>query len=403
VIENNPDNRIYQLQKEQADRDKKVANSYLYPKINGGLSGQYNMSIAETPIPGEIFGRPGEVEYVKFGLPYTYTGGITISKTVFDWQSRFQSKIAETNSDLVNAEKSLFEQSLKEQSAQLYYAILLAYEAIEIAEKDLILADSILSIATERFEQGLIDKLTFNQAKLSKNNAIDKLEQNKQYCYENVINLKVLLGLTPSDELILGEQLALERTIQPMVQVIPNESNLDLYKLQSEIASYDKKMALSQFSPKVDLVYYWGGIQYQEDLSFSLNSKGWQPNSYLGITVSLPLFTGFANKNQYKSASIAHRIAELNYMEEIRKSSMNDSIMANNLLSSRNMAIIANDNLKISDENVRMAYKRYSEGLISLDMYLGVYDDYLDVENLYFSRASDYMINKARIDSRNKY
>jgi hypothetical protein len=89
-------------------------------------------------------------------------------------------------------------------------------------------------------------------------------------------------------------------------------------------------------------------------------------------------------------------------MEEIRKSSMNDSIMANNLVSSRNMAIIANDNLKISDENVRMAYKRYSEGLISLDMYLGVYDDYLDVENLYFSRASDYMINKARIDSRNK-
>ena len=53
--ENNPDNSIYQLQVDKATKDQKIANSSLYPKVNAGFSGQYNIDIAETPLPGEIF------------------------------------------------------------------------------------------------------------------------------------------------------------------------------------------------------------------------------------------------------------------------------------------------------------------------------------------------------------
>jgi hypothetical protein len=93
-----------------------------------------------------------------------------------------------------------------------------------------------------------------------------------------------------------------------------------------------------------------------------------------------------------------HKISlRLNYEEEIRKSSITDSILLNNYLSSKKLAETANENLKLSGENVQLAYSRYSEGLISLENYLSVYDDYLAVESQYFTRLSDYMINKATI------
>jgi outer membrane protein len=76
--ENNPDNSVYQLQVEKAVKDQKTANSSLYPTVSAGFSGQHNINIAETPIPGEAVGRPGETEYIKFGLPYVYNGGITV-------------------------------------------------------------------------------------------------------------------------------------------------------------------------------------------------------------------------------------------------------------------------------------------------------------------------------------
>jgi outer membrane protein len=73
--ENNPDNLIYQLQVDKATKDQKTANSALYPTVSAGFSGQHNIYIAETPIPGEAVGQPGETEYIKFGLPYAYNGG----------------------------------------------------------------------------------------------------------------------------------------------------------------------------------------------------------------------------------------------------------------------------------------------------------------------------------------
>lgn len=401
ALENNPDNSIYQLQVDKANKDQKTAYSSLYPTINVGFSGQHNIYIAETPIPGEAVGQPGETEYIKFGLPYAYNGGITVNKTLFDWQSIFQSKIAKSNTQLKQAEKSLFEQNLKEQVAQIYYASLTGQAAVNTAIEDLSLADTILQITSDRFREGLIDGLSLNQAKINRNNALDRLEQNKQYLYESIFNLKILLGLSASDTLVLNEQIDLN-THHYIEVVAQNDLSINLYEIQLEISDFERKQALTRFTPKFDLIYYWGGTQYQQDLNLSFNASDWQRNSYLGINLSIPLFSGFGNKNRYRSAIISQNIAHASYEEEIRKSSLSDSILFNNYLSSQKLAKTASENLNISGKNVHLAYSKYSEGLISLDNYLAVYDDYLAVESQYFSRLSDYMINKAIILSRNK-
>jgi len=401
ALENNPDNTVYQMQVEKAFSDQKTASSALYPKIIGGISGQHNMNIAATPIPGEILGRPGEIEYVQFGLPYVYNAGITVSKTLIDWQNIYQSKIAKTNTRLKEAEKSFYEQYLKEQVAQVYYATLTARAGVQNAEEDLLLADSIFQITSDRFREGLIDVLTLNQAKINRNNAFDKLEQNKSFLYGNESNLRILLGLSNSDTLILEEQIKISEPVS--IDSIPqNDLSLNRYKIQLAMTDLERKKALSNFSPKLDFISSWGRIQYQEDFTFSLNSSDWQLNSYLGLNLSIPIFSGFGKKNQLSSAKISQNIARHSYEEEIRKSSLNDNILFNNYLTSKLSVQTAAQNLTLADENVQLAYSKYSEGLISLDNYLSVHDDYLAVENQYFSRLSDYLINKAIIQSRNK-
>ncbi|MBN2821054.1 MAG: TolC family protein [Bacteroidales bacterium] len=401
ALENNSDNTVYQLQVEKAIKDYKTVNSFLYPKISVGMSGQYNKEIPETPVPGEIFGRPGETIYAQFGQTYNYTRGLSASKTLLDWQSMFQAKIAKSNTNLVKAEKALFEQNLKQQLAQVYNAALTAQAAVELSQKDLALADSTLLLTTNRFQQGIIDNLSLNQAKINKNNALDRLEQNKQYLFENETNLKMLLGLTPSDTLFLSEKIQFNENIS-IETIIPDELNLNLYKIQTENAGFVTKQAIARFSPKLDIVTYWGGVQYHDDFKFSMKSSDWQPNRYIGLNLSIPLFSGFANKNQYQSAKISQNIAQLKYDEAIRKSSLNDSILFNNYVSAKHSVQMVQQNLELANENVQLAYSKYSEGLISLDNYLSVYDDYLAVENQYFSRLADYLINKAIIQSRNK-
>jgi outer membrane protein TolC len=399
AIENNPDNSVYLLRIAKAEKDRKVAASYRYPKVSVGMSGQYNNAIPETPIPGETFGRPGETIYATLGLPYNYSRGFNANWSLLDWQSKYQVKIAQSNIELVKAEKALFEQNLKQQIAQVYFAALTARAAVDLTQKDLALADSILLLSTNRFQQGLTDNLTLNQAKISKNNSLDRLEHNKQYQYQHDTNLKILLGLSPTDSLYLTERIQLNTKFS-IESLSTDELSLDLYKLESENSSLARKQARSRSLPKIEVVSFWGSIQYQQN--FKLSSSDWQPSQYVRLNFSVPLFTGFSNKNQYQSAKITQNIARINYEEAKRKSSLNDSILLNTAATTEAAVQIAEQNLKLANENVQLAYSKYAEGLINLDSYLSVHKDYLEVENLYFSRLSDYFINKAIIQSRSK-
>jgi outer membrane protein TolC len=400
ALKNNPDNEVYVLRIEKAMKDHKTANSYLYPKVYLGLSGQYNNEIPATPVPGEIFGMPGETVFAEFGQTYNYSRGLNISKPLFDWQSVFQAKIAKSNITLVKAEKALFHQNLRQQVAQVYYAALTALAAVELAQKDLILADSTLLLTTDKYKQGLIDSRVLNQVKINKNNAKDRLDKNKLYYLENEIALKILLGLTTNDTIILNEKIKLNE-LNVLDSVSPDVLSLDLYRIQLENSNFAAKQAKARFMPKLDIVSFWGSIQFQEDFKYSLNSSDWLLSRYIGLNLSVPLFTGFANKNQYRSAKISRDIAQLNYEEAKRKSSLNDNILYNNYLTSKQSVRTAEENLQLAGENVQLAYSNFSEGLISLDSYLSVYDDYLTVENQFLSSLSDYLINNATIQSRN--
>jgi outer membrane protein TolC len=398
---NNPENTIYRLKVEKANKDKITANSFLYPKVGAGFSGQKSIDIPETPVPGELVGMPGETVYMKFGQNYSYSSGISISKTILDWQSMAQAKIAKLNVSLNQAQKDYFEQTLKEQLAQVYYAAITANKAVEISNKDFEIADSLFLIAQDRFEQGLIDGLVLNQAKINKNNVIGNLEQNKFYQSQWMYNLKLLLGFEATDSLILTEDIVIDRNNDQFdYGQISNEKYTRIYNLQSDISGIETKRALSRFAPKIDIVRYYGVQQYQDDFNFSFNSSDWKQNSYLGLSLSVPIFTGFANKSQYSSAKISRTITQTKYQDEVRKSAINDSILLANYFSSIKLIEIASETYKVSGNNVELASQKYTQGLISLDEYLKVFDDYLAVENQYFNSLSTYLINKATIEAR---
>jgi len=404
-LSNNPENTIYQLKVEKANKDKITANSFLYPKVGAGFSGQKSIDIPETPVPGELVGMPGQTVYMKFGQNYSYSGGLSISKTILDWQSMVQAKIAKLNVSLNQAQKDYFEQTLKEQVAQVYYAAITANKSVEISNKDFEIADSLFLIAQDRFEQGLIDGLVFNQAIINKNNVIRNLEQTKFYQSQWLYNLKLLLGLNSDDSIILTEEILISNKtglfdyshIQPS-----NENYIKVYKLQTEIANIETKKALARFAPKIDAVYYLGTYQYRNDFTISLESSDRKPNSYLGLSISIPVFTGFANKSQYSSAKINHSMAQQKLQLETTKAAINDSILLSNYYSSEKIMEVTSETYLVFGNSVELASQKYTQGLISLDEYLKVFDDYLNAENQYFNSLSTYLINKATIEARKK-
>ncbi|MEM6525850.1 MAG: hypothetical protein AAF693_18770, partial [Bacteroidota bacterium] len=51
-------------------------------------------------------------------------------------------------------------------------------------------------------------------------------------------------------------------------------------------------------------------------------------------------------------------------------------------------ASLAKDNFQLYEENQRLTYKKYEEGLVSLDAYLRVFEDYVKAENTFLNNLS---------------
>ena len=120
AIENNSSQKIYQLKNQQAKVDYNTSRAYLLPQVNGSFSGQNNTELATTPVPGELLGQPNTTQYLQFGNQYVYNTGVTISKSLFDWQAKAQSNIAKENIALNTAQQLANEQNLKQYFLSLY-------------------------------------------------------------------------------------------------------------------------------------------------------------------------------------------------------------------------------------------------------------------------------------------
>lgn len=389
------DCNIYRQKMVQAQQEVLQSKSSLYPNIGFRLNGQVNFDLPETPVPGELFGKPNETIPLAFGKKFQYSGGFTVSKKLVDWQTHFQIKIAALNKELLLAEQTFFIQTLKEELAVVYYLALTSKLCAKSLQTDAMLSDTILQITNDRYKQGLVDESILNQAIIKRNQVLQQQQRMNQQLYQTIQQLKELIGLGKPDSIDLIENLEREEPGDAMC-LKPNHSFIKLYEIQHKLTSLELKRSFGNYLPKLELYSFWGYRQYQDKLSFSVNSNQMQPENYLGISLSVPLFTGFSTSARYNSAIIGHTISKLYLDDAERKASLQDESFAYDLILTNQMLVTVKQSFALSLKNLQLAKEKYNIGLIDLEAYIKVFDLHLEIENQYFEALSNHLILKAK-------
>jgi len=152
--------------------------------------------------------------------------------------------------------------------------------------------------------------------------------------------------------------------------------------------------------PKLSATGYFGGQQYRNDFGLSFTNDAWSGYRYVGINLSIPIFTGFSNSNKYKSAVAAHEIARQQYDNAKQQSAINDRLLLKNHDDYLNMVRAAESNFKLYYQNLLLTKQKFTEGIISVDVYFKAFQDYLTAENTYLNDLSQLLSVKATIISR---
>lgn len=400
-LKNNSNLKVFKLKIAQATSDYKASNFFKTPQISGTFNTQDNLKLTTTSIPGALFGQPGKNLNVSFGKQYTNSMGISAVQSVMDWQHLFQSKIAFQNTQLLKAQEDQTIQNLKIQILQTYYSIITSLAAIKISEKDLQLSDSIVHIIGYKFDNGIIDESSFNQAKVNSNNIKQNIIQTKTLVRQSVAYLKNLVGLPPSTDLdfklpeLLGFtnpkpllEIGADKSLQPMQQLV-------------KIDSLQIKEAKSKYFPKVNLVGYRGYDQFRDELGIDFNKGTWNDYSYLSLMVSLPIYSGFLNRNKVRSTIYKKEISQEQLKAATEQSVINDQNLIENYRSTLELIEITKNNFELLNKISNANFEKYVTGIISLDIYLKSFEDYLKSENIYLNMVSNLQILQSNFEGRN--
>jgi outer membrane protein len=400
AIENNSSQKVYQLKIQQTQVDYNASRAYLLPQISASFSGQDNTKLATTPVPGELLGQPNTTQYLQFGKQFVYNTGVSISKSLFDWQAKAQSNIAKENIALNTAQKLANEQNLKTHIAQSYFTLLITKKAIEISESDFKIADNILLITMQKFQQGLTDAIAVNQAKMNNNNILISISQSKELYKNALASIKILSGMSEHTYVDLKPIDKIESLYKAYVTTVNQDKNVLVYSHNVEIQKWQHKFSKAAILPKFSINSYYGYQQFRDNFRLDFKSNSWKDYRYVSINMSVPIFTGFSNRNKLKSNNIQTEIVKLQNNAAIEQSNINNKSLQETIDNYLSITNISKNNFELYGKNLELNLQKFKEGIISLDIYLKAFEDYIRSENTYLNNLSTLLYNQAIVISR---
>lgn len=387
ALSQNPDLAIYKLNQQKAIQELSNQKLSHIPTSSLGLGMQYNIDRATSVLPGEIFGKPGQTVNVQMGTNYAYNPGISLNWDVFNYQLPLKTKLSKIELELQNAQNEAFTQKIREQTAMYYYVALLIQQAIVINKEDLLALDSMQTLTQQKFQQGLVDLSAVNQSKIAVNNAKQSLTGNEKSLASYLNLLKNILGLGVEKTILFTEKRELNRNFNPNV-VLNDDKNLNIYVIRKRLSLADIQFKKVAFYPKLSINSYLGFQQFTNDFEMNFTNDSWNKYNYVGFMLSVPITANFKNRGGLKIAEITDKINAQALQNEQVKAQNNDALLLKDYSNLLQQLEISANNYQLFKENLNLAFQKYSNGIISLDAYLKVNDDYLKAENLYLNTLS---------------
>jgi outer membrane protein TolC len=402
ALKNNPSQKVYRLKSQQTVDQYRDAKSFLYPSVSGSFNGLDNIQLPATPVPGELVGRPGKTENLRFGTPYAYNMGITASASLLDIPSLLGAQAARQNILLIDLQQAAYEQFLRESTAANFFSALISRSYVEVARNNLQLADSLVLLARDRLDKGLGDSASLNIAIINFNTVVQNISFYQQTYNQSTDNLRQLTGMKPRSFILLDTSLSQELTNQKIYEKIGPDRNLDVYAQNYEVAGILKQQQKATFYPKLTMTAYLGKQQFRQDLSFSFNSGSWTTSKYIGLGLQVPLFNGFSRYSKYRAAKLQQDINRTQWEDAVDQSRINDQQLLSSWRNYFEAAKASEENFHLYDSNLALSKQKFEAGLTDISTYIKAFEDYLEAETTHVTNLSRLFSVQASIISRNQ-
>jgi len=273
------------------------------PQVNATGDLTHYFQLPTTFIPNTITpGGPPTI--VKSGVVNSFYPVLNASQAIFSPQLLYAAHTTNLYTKQAQQITDSTKIDLVVSVSKSFYNLLLTLEQIDILKEDTARLDKNLSDTYHQYIGGLVDETDYDEAAITLNNSKAQLKQATENIVPLYATLKQAMGYPPANQFNVSfdtsqmkNDIAFDTTQQLQFEKRIEYQQLQTVKgLQHQLTAYYQ----SAFLPSLSGVFYYN-YAFQSNTASTLLANGY-PYSYIGLSISLPIFTGFSRlENIHKS------------------------------------------------------------------------------------------------------
>ena len=282
-----------------------VIPNFIGPAITGSL-------IQSGLLPPSAANQPPNPEFLeaKFGTKYNVSGGINASQLIFSGTYFVGLEAAKTYSLAAKQGLEKTETEVRESVAQTYHTILVAKESekiLELSKKNL---EKTLFETNQLYKTGFAEETSAQQLELLVSNLTNGISSARQQIENAFQLLKFQMGIPATDKILLSDSLGSLINNLPPESILSSNADLKNHIDFKLISTQERLMTLSERAEKTKfLPSLVGFFSYQQsalrnEFNFTKNSEKWFPATLWGLSLQVPVFSGFSRYHNLGKARL---------------------------------------------------------------------------------------------------
>jgi outer membrane protein TolC len=276
------------------------------------MSFSANLNHYFTLPTGFIKNSSGQIVEQKTGVVNTVAPVFAISQNIFTPSLLYALKSADLYIDQAKEITDSTKINVVASVSKAFYSLLLTLEQINVFKEDTARLTKTMHDTYHQFVSGIVDETDYDQAAISLTNSNAQLKQATENVSPQYALLKQIMGFPPAkqfnisyDSARMMEEISFDTTQTLMYQDRIEYKQLQTSKLlQGQLINYYKYAWLPSLS-----------VFFDYNLAFQNNSLGYlltnsYPYSYIGISLNVPLFTGFARVKSLQRANLQLKLLD---------------------------------------------------------------------------------------------
>ncbi len=381
----------------QVQQNKSITASAL-PNLSGTGNFTDYLQIPTTLIPAEFFGgTPGTYLPVKFGTKFITSTGVTLQQTLFDGQVFVGLQARRTAIDFAAKNIEVTQQTIKANVYKIYYQLSASKTQIAQLDANIFRAQSLLHDEGEMYKNGFAAQLDVNRVSVQ----LANLETQKLSVLNTINNgylgLKFLIGMPIKDSLTLTDSVTEDKVKEGLLDEgnykYTDRKDYQYQQLYAKLDEYNiKRYKLSKL-PTLGFTGAYSTSAQRTQFDF-FDAGHWFSSSYVGINLTVPIFSGFAKNASIRTAQLQLQ-QQQNVIDNLKLSIDNDvSEKTNNF---HNAVATLNDqrqNMVLAQQVYEETKKQYEAGTGSTIEITTAQADLTTAQNNYINAMYDAIIAK---------